>query len=124
MKIVVFGPQRRTGALVDGTVVDLSHACAKYLHEKQGEPASHEMAEALVPSDLGRLIEGDGARALDTAQRRHSTISQPKRRTSWAPRASRSSGRPPRSGSMRRAPTTHASRAPGAISPTMPRRWR
>ena len=68
MKIVVFGPQRRTGALIDGSVVDLSYATAKYLGEKQGEPAPLEMAEALVSSDLAPLIEG-GARALDTAQK-------------------------------------------------------
>jgi hypothetical protein len=39
MKIVVFGPQRRTGVLIDDSVVDLSYAAAKYLREKQSEPA-------------------------------------------------------------------------------------
>ena len=68
MKIVVFGPYKRTGALADGTVVDLNYACAKYLHEKTSEPSPLEMAEALVPSDLARLIEG-GPRALDNAQK-------------------------------------------------------
>jgi 2-keto-4-pentenoate hydratase/2-oxohepta-3-ene-1,7-dioic acid hydratase in catechol pathway len=68
LKIVVFGPQRRIGALIDTSVVDLSYATAKYLREKQGEPAPLEMAEALVPSDLARLIEG-GGRALDLAQK-------------------------------------------------------
>lgn len=68
MKIVVFGPDRRTGALHDGNVVDLSYATAKYLREKQGETSPREMAEALVPSDLARLIEG-GARAIETAQK-------------------------------------------------------
>ncbi len=68
MKIVVFGPDRRTGALHDGNVVDLSYATAKYLREKQGEPNPLAMAEALVPSDLARLIEG-GTRAIDTAQK-------------------------------------------------------
>ncbi len=68
MKIVVFGPDRRTGALHDGNVVDLSHATAKYLREKQGEPNPREMAEALVPSDLLRLIEG-GPRAIESAQK-------------------------------------------------------
>ena len=66
MKIVVFGPDKRTGALHDGNVVDLSHACAKYLREREGEPRPMAMAEALVPSDLARLIEG-GPRALDYA---------------------------------------------------------
>jgi 2-keto-4-pentenoate hydratase/2-oxohepta-3-ene-1,7-dioic acid hydratase in catechol pathway len=68
MKIVIYGPARRTGALVDGTIVDLSYAAAKYLREKAGEPSPSEMAEAVVPSDLGRLIEG-GSRALETAQK-------------------------------------------------------
>jgi 2-keto-4-pentenoate hydratase/2-oxohepta-3-ene-1,7-dioic acid hydratase in catechol pathway len=64
MKIVVFGPDRRTGALRDGNVVDLSCACAKYLRERADEPNPLQMAEALVPSELARLIEG-GPRALD-----------------------------------------------------------
>ena len=68
MKIVVFGPHRRTGALQDGDVVDLNHACAKYLRERANEPSPREMAEALVPSDLAKLIEG-GPRALETAQK-------------------------------------------------------
>jgi hypothetical protein len=68
MKIVVFGPDRRTGAVHDGDVVDLSYACAKYLHEKAGEARPLQMAEALVPSNLARLIEG-GPRALEYAQK-------------------------------------------------------
>jgi 2-keto-4-pentenoate hydratase/2-oxohepta-3-ene-1,7-dioic acid hydratase in catechol pathway len=68
MKIVVFGPYKRTGALHDGNVVDLSYACAKYLRERTGEPSPIEMAEALVPSDLARLIEG-GSRAIENAQK-------------------------------------------------------
>jgi len=68
MKIVVFGPYKRTGALHDGSVVDLSYACAKYLRERVGEPSPLEMAEALVPSDLARLIEG-GSRAIENAQK-------------------------------------------------------
>ena len=68
MKIVVFGPDKRTGALHDGNVVDLSYACAKRLGEREGEPRPLEMAEALVPSNLARLIEG-GPRALEHAQK-------------------------------------------------------
>ena len=51
MKIVVFGPAKRTGALVDGNVIDLSHATAKYLREKTNDSNPKEMAEALVSSD-------------------------------------------------------------------------
>ena len=68
MKIVVFGPEKRTGVLHDGDVVDLHYACAKYLRERGDEPNPLEMAEALVPSNLGRLIES-GPRALEYAQK-------------------------------------------------------
>jgi acylpyruvate hydrolase len=67
MKIVVFGPARRTGALRDGMVVDLCGAYSKYLFEKNGEPHPMQMAEALVPSDLARFIEG-GSRTLEQAE--------------------------------------------------------
>jgi len=40
MKIVVFGPDKRTGAVHDGYIVDLSYACAKYLREREGEPGT------------------------------------------------------------------------------------
>jgi 2-keto-4-pentenoate hydratase/2-oxohepta-3-ene-1,7-dioic acid hydratase in catechol pathway len=68
MKIVVYGPDKRVGALRDGSVIDLSAAFAKYLHEAKGEARAAEIAAALVPSDLVRLIEG-GKRALDDAQK-------------------------------------------------------
>src|SRR5271165_3681382 len=68
MKIIVFGPDKRTGALHDGNVVDLAYASAKYLREREDEPNPLGMAEALVPSDLARLIEG-GPRALEHAQK-------------------------------------------------------
>src|SRR5439155_4961141 len=67
MKIVVYGPDRRTGVLRDGSVVDLSGAFAKYAAEKNGEPHPIELAEALVAADLARLIEA-GPLALDSAQ--------------------------------------------------------
>jgi len=68
MKIVVFGPAKRTGALHGGDVVDLCYACAKRLREQEDEPRPLEMAEALVPSNLARLIEG-GTRSLEHAQK-------------------------------------------------------
>src|ERR1700757_918503 len=67
MKIVVFGPFKRTGALHGESVVDLSRAYAKYLQERTLEPNPLEMADVVVPSDLVRLIEG-GSRALEAAQ--------------------------------------------------------
>ena len=50
MKIVVFGPFKRTGALHDGNVVELSYAYAKYLRERTNEPNPLEMADVVVPS--------------------------------------------------------------------------
>jgi len=67
MKIVVFGPFKRTGALHGESVVDLSRTYAKYLQERTVEPNPLEMADVVVPSDLVRLIEG-GPRALEAAQ--------------------------------------------------------
>jgi 2-keto-4-pentenoate hydratase/2-oxohepta-3-ene-1,7-dioic acid hydratase in catechol pathway len=67
MKIVVFGPLKRTGALHNGSIFDLSYSYAKYLRERTKEPSPLEMADVVVPSDLARLIEA-GPRALDAAQ--------------------------------------------------------
>jgi len=67
MKIVVFGPHKRTGALHDGNIVDLSFAYAKYLAERTNDPCPLEMAEVVVPPDLAHFIEG-GRRALDAVQ--------------------------------------------------------
>ena len=67
MRIVVFGPSRRTGALRDGMVVDLCGAYAKYAFEKNGEARPVQLAEALVPSDLAHFIEG-GTRTLEQAE--------------------------------------------------------
>jgi len=55
MKVVVFGPHQRVGALVGDQVVDLNAAAAL-----------RQQAE-LVPSQLQQLIEG-GDRALDAAE--------------------------------------------------------
>ena len=63
MKIVVFGPDKRTGALVDDQVVDIAAAYAKYLGETvaKGQPGD-------VPSNLGQFIEG-GDNTLACAQK-------------------------------------------------------
>jgi acylpyruvate hydrolase len=67
MKIVVYGPEKRTGALVGNKIVDLSRACTKYVREKRGERHAFTLGAALVPHDLLRLIES-GRRAIDDAQ--------------------------------------------------------
>ena len=67
MKIVVFGPDKRVGALRGEEIVDLSLAYAKLLKERQGERQPTLLASALVPSDLAMFIEG-GARTLEHAE--------------------------------------------------------
>ncbi|HEX6511932.1 MAG TPA: fumarylacetoacetate hydrolase family protein [Chloroflexota bacterium] len=66
MKIVVFGPARRVGALDGDQVVNLTHAYAKYAREHDNEPHPYELAAAIVPPDLAAFIEG-GRRTLDAA---------------------------------------------------------
>ena len=66
MKIVVYGPHKRVGAWRGEEVVDLARAFARYAADKEREPNPAALAEALVPSDLARFIEG-GRRALDNA---------------------------------------------------------
>jgi 2-keto-4-pentenoate hydratase/2-oxohepta-3-ene-1,7-dioic acid hydratase in catechol pathway len=68
MKIVVYGPEKRTGALVGSEVVDLSLASAKHLREAAGERHPIRLANALVPPDLQHLIDG-GPRAVEAAQK-------------------------------------------------------
>ena len=66
MKIVVFGPEKRVGALRREQVVDLSLAYAKYLRERESERHATLLADAMVPSDLARFIDG-GERTLELA---------------------------------------------------------
>jgi acylpyruvate hydrolase len=67
VKIVVFGPDQRVGALRGELVADLSLAYAKFLKECQNERHATRLAAALVPSDLAMFIEG-GTRALEHAE--------------------------------------------------------
>ncbi len=67
MKVVVYGPERRVGALVGDQVVDLNRAYAKYLREKQGAARAVALAHAIVPADLAGLVES-GARGIEGAQ--------------------------------------------------------
>lgn len=66
MKIVIYGPEKRTGILRDGAVVDASLACAKHLRERDGTTNAVALAAALVPADLEQFIEG-GASVLEHA---------------------------------------------------------
>ena len=58
MKIVVYGPNKRTGVLRSNDIVDISGAYAKYLREKEGNANAYVVADALAPSDLGRQYRG------------------------------------------------------------------
>ena len=68
MRLVVYGPERRLGALRDDQVVDVSLAYAKYLRETQDEPHPYLMAAAIVPAELGMFIES-GPRAVEGVER-------------------------------------------------------
>src|SRR5687767_11549840 len=68
MRLVVYGPDRRLGALQGEQIVDLNGAQSKYLKEQQNEPLPYEMAAATVPPDLDRFIL-TGQRGIDAAER-------------------------------------------------------
>src|SRR5262245_9927030 len=68
MKIVVFGPDRRVGALQGGQVIDLNAAYAKFARETQDEPLPQAMAAAMAPANLQEFIEA-GPRAIESATR-------------------------------------------------------
>jgi 2-keto-4-pentenoate hydratase/2-oxohepta-3-ene-1,7-dioic acid hydratase in catechol pathway len=66
MKIVIFGPERRVGALVDDRVIDLNLGFAAYLRARGDSNADAQAAEKLPPS-LRSFIEC-GAIGLEFAQ--------------------------------------------------------
>ena len=68
MKIVVYGPNKRTGVIHNNKVVDISLAYAKYAAERENERSAVELAAAVAPSELGQYIEG-GNRALDNTKK-------------------------------------------------------
>jgi len=67
MRIVVFGPEKRVGALVGERIIDLNRGMARYLRER-GEADSDQQASVRLPSRLLSLIE-TGAAGLQDAQR-------------------------------------------------------
>jgi 2-keto-4-pentenoate hydratase/2-oxohepta-3-ene-1,7-dioic acid hydratase in catechol pathway len=68
MKLAVYGPERKLGAVQGDQVIDLNLAYAKFLAETQDEPLPYAMAAAVVPAELGAFIQS-GERAIDGAQR-------------------------------------------------------
>lgn len=67
MKIVVFGPERRVGALVGEKVIDLNRGMARQLQER-GEARSEERAATSLPARLLSFIES-GPSGFENAQR-------------------------------------------------------
>ena len=68
MKLVVYGPHRRLGAVHDDRVIDAGGAFAKYAVEVMGERLPDEVAAATVPHELGKFIQA-GERAVEGATR-------------------------------------------------------
>lgn len=67
MKIVVFGDERRVGALDDGRVVDLNEAFAVWARDRD-EDVEGDGGGPRVPSDLLDLVEGGAAAIADAEQ--------------------------------------------------------
>jgi 2-keto-4-pentenoate hydratase/2-oxohepta-3-ene-1,7-dioic acid hydratase in catechol pathway len=67
MKIVVYGPEKRVGALAGEMVIDLNRGMARYLSERGASNAA-EQASARVPARLLTFIE-TGPAAIEDAQR-------------------------------------------------------
>jgi hypothetical protein len=66
MKVVIFGPERRLGALAGDCVIDLNRGFARYLEERGDRNPNEDAAERLPP-DLKSFIE-NGPIALENAQ--------------------------------------------------------
>ena len=66
MKIVVYGPDERVGALEASRVIDLNRAYARYLRDR-GHSSSQQEADLAVPSKLENFISA-GREAIDAAQ--------------------------------------------------------
>jgi len=67
MRIVVFGPDKRIGALQGNRIVDLKHGMSEYLRQR-GESNPEQKAAERVPARLLAFIER-GAPAIEDSQR-------------------------------------------------------
>jgi acylpyruvate hydrolase len=78
LRIVVFGPDERVGALVGERIVDLHKAFAGTLDRGLGEARIRSIAQDRLPSDLGGLIER-GSTGLDDVRAAidHATADDP-----------------------------------------------
>ena len=61
-------PNAGVGAVLDGTLIDLNYAYARYLRSVDGELRAYELAAARIPRDMVGFLQG-GERANDAAKR-------------------------------------------------------
>jgi len=67
MKVVVFGPDERVGALIDDQIIDLNLAYATYARQAKDEPLPYAMAAAMSPANLADFIAA-GPRAIESTE--------------------------------------------------------
>src|SRR5690348_8380250 len=67
MNIVIFGPEKRVGALQANRILDLNHGMTEYLRHR-GESNPEQKAAERVPPQLLAFIE-QGAAAIEDSQR-------------------------------------------------------
>ena len=66
MKIVVFGPEKRVGAMEGEKVIDLNRAFASYLRAQRGDLSVEEQADSRVPARLENFIVAGEAAIADS----------------------------------------------------------
>ena len=66
MKIVVFGPEKRVGAMEGENVIDLNRAFASHLRAQRGDLSAEEQADSRVPSRLKNFIAAGPAAIADS----------------------------------------------------------
>jgi 2-keto-4-pentenoate hydratase/2-oxohepta-3-ene-1,7-dioic acid hydratase in catechol pathway len=61
-------PNPGIGAVLDGMLIDLNYAYARYLRSVDGELRAYALADARIPRDMIGFLQG-GQRAIDAARR-------------------------------------------------------
>jgi acylpyruvate hydrolase len=59
-------PGSAVGAVTGDTIVDLNHALARYLRDREGEALAYELASARIPRDMTGFLQG-GDKAVKAA---------------------------------------------------------
>ena len=68
MKVVIFGPEHRVGALEGERVIDLNRAFAGYLREQRGDANAQAHADERIPQRLENFIALGSAALEDSAR--------------------------------------------------------